>query len=150
MKKKKFKLKHQTDYLSTYNPRLVTDIHGWIDWDMNAINLKRFVDAFDDPYNGASTYLGKKKVRIKKLRIHSGEIPSHPFSNGIVIRNDNNWIVVSTKEEQHKFVIEEVLNEKGQNVVGDVKVGERLNTPSTHLEKAKSIRSKFDSKGLKK
>ena len=66
------------------------------------------------------------------------------------VTNDNNWIVVSTKEEQHKFVIEEVLNEKGQNVVGDVKVGERLNTPSTHLEKAKSIRSKFDSKGLKK
>ena len=150
IEKKEFKLMYQTDYLSSYTPRLSTDIHGWIDWDMNAINLKRFVAAFDDPYNGASTYLGKKKVRIKKLRIHSGEIPSHPFSNGIVIRNDNNWIVVSTKEEQHKFVIEEVLNEKGQNVVGDVKVGERLNTPSTHLEKAKSIRSKFDSKGLKK
>ena len=37
---------------------------------MNAVNLKRFIAAFDDPYNGASTYLDKKKVRIKKLRIH--------------------------------------------------------------------------------
>ena len=117
---------------------------------MNALNLKRFVAAFDDPYNGASTYFGEKKVRIKKLRIHSGEIPSHPFMSGIVMRNDKNWIVVSTKEEQHKVIIEEVLNEKGKNIVGEIKVGERLNTPITHLEKAKSIRAKFNSKGLKK
>ena len=32
--------------------------------------------------------------------------------SGIVIRNDKNWIVVSTREEQHKVIIEEVLNEK--------------------------------------
>ena len=150
IKKENFKLKYQTDYLSSYNPRIVTDIHGWIDWDMNAVNLKRFIAAFDDPYNGASTYLDKKKVRIKKLRIHSGEIPSHPFMSGIVIRNDKNWIVVSTREEQHKVIIEEVLNEKGKNIVGKIKVGERFYTPIKNIEKAKSIRAKFNSEGLKK
>ena len=150
IKKENFKLKYQTDYLSSYNPRIVTDIHGWIDWDMEAINLERFVAAFDDPYSGASTYLGGKKVRIKKLRIHSGEIPSHPFMSGIVMRNDKNWIVVSTKEEKHKVIIEEVLNENGQNVVGDVQVGDRLHTSISYLDEAKGTRAKFNSKGLKK
>ena len=63
---------------------------------------------------------------------------------------EKNWIVVSTKEEQHKVIIEEVLNEKRENIVGEIKVGERLNTPINNLEKAKSIRAKFNAKGLKR
>ncbi len=149
-KREKFILKPQTDYLSSYNPRILTDLHGWIDWSLNAINLKRFVAAFDDPYKGASTYIGEKKVRIKKLRLHSGEISGHPFMSGLVLRNDKKWIVVSSNEDKHKFIIEQVLDKSGKNIVNDIKVGDRFHTSVSKLQKAKSTRVKFGPKGLKK
>ena len=86
----------------------MTNIHGWIDW----FKFKYFqiISAFDDPYAGASTYLNKK-LELKKVQLHGGEIPSHPFSSGLIIRNDGNWVVVST-DENHKILIQEVLDER--------------------------------------
>ena len=123
---KRFKLKTQSSYLSTYNPRLLTRLHGWIDWKLSATNLTRFISAFDDPYEGASTLLNNKEVKIKKIHLHGGEIPNHPFSSGIIVRNDKNWIVVSTIDENHKILIEEVINKNGKNIVSDCKIGDRF------------------------
>lgn len=145
----RFKLKYQTDYLATYNPRLLTDLHGWIDWSQNSINITRFISAFDDPYKGASTFINEKKVRIKKIQMHGGEIPNHPFSSGIILRNDKDWVVVSTIDENHKILIEEVLDEKGNNIVDQLKVGDRFFTPNEKLEEARKIRVKFGPKGIK-
>ena len=145
----KFKLQIQNNYLSTYNPRLSTDLHGWIDWSYNSLNLTRFISAFDDPYEGASTYLNDKKIRLKKVHLHGGEIPNHPFASGIILRNDGNWIVVSTLDENHKILVEEVLDDNGKNLVKELKVGDRFFTPREKLDKAKKIRVKFGPKGLK-
>ena len=57
VKKSEFELRPQLHYLSRYNPRLNTEISGFIDWNMNSYDLKNFINAFDDPYMGASTYL---------------------------------------------------------------------------------------------
>ena len=148
-KGKKFKLKFQNDYLYTYNPRLLTETHGWIDWSLNSLNISRFISAFDDPYAGASTYLNNKKVRIKKAQLHGGEIPSHPFSSGLIIRNDSEWIVVSTVDENHKILIQEVLDERGNNIIKSIKVGDRFFTPDKKLEAARKIRVKIGPKGIK-
>ena len=63
---------------------------------------------------GASTYLNDKKIRLKKIQMHGGEIPNHPFASGIILRNDGNWIVVSTIDENQKILMEEVLDDNGK------------------------------------
>ena len=69
--------------------------------------------------------------------------------SGIVSRHDKNWLVVSTKSK-HMLLIEEVLDEKGNNIIKDIKVGDRFYTPQEELEKSKKKRTIYNSKGLKK
>tara|TARA_Y100000590_G_scaffold467873_1_gene648367 strand:+ start:1444 stop:2448 length:1005 start_codon:yes stop_codon:yes gene_type:complete len=146
----KFHLKHQVDYIGRYNPRLHTLKNGYIDWQMDSYSLYNFINAFDSPYNGAITFLnnGKEKLHIKKVHLHGGDSSNHPFMSGLVSRHDKNWIVVSTTGK-HMLLIEEVINQKGENIIHDIKVGDRFFTPNSHLEEAKQDRILYSSKGLK-
>jgi methionyl-tRNA formyltransferase len=147
-----FELKYQPNYLGRYNPRLNTEIDGMINWDMNSYDLYNFINAFDEPYKGASTYLNNSdfgKLYLKKVHLHGGDSSNHPFMSGIVSRHDKNWIVVSTKSK-HMLLIEEILDENGSNIIRNIKVGDRFYTPFKEIEKSKSIRTIFNSKGLKK
>ena len=152
IKKEKFLLKVQPDYLSSYLPRLSTEENGWIDWSMNPYELIRFINAFDDPYFGASTHLNRKdlgRLHIKSAQLHGGEIINHSFMSGIVIRHDVDWIVVSTSS-RYSLIIEKVLNSKGENIISKIKQGDRFHTPINILDKAKSTRVFFGPKGQKK
>ncbi len=140
-----FTPKYQIDYLGRYNPRLATDINGWIDWGWSSLDLMRFIDAFDSPYLGASTYVNEKRVRLKQVHLHGGDGGNHPFMAGIVVRHDGDWIVVSTADS-NMLLIEEVIDEAGANVRNDIKVGDRFYTLVNCLEKAKSTRVKFGPK----
>ena len=87
IQKEKFQLKPQIHYLSRYNPRLNTKINGFIDWSLNSRDLINFINAFDDPYKGASTYLNNGKfgrLYLKRVQLHGGDTPNHPFMSGIV------------------------------------------------------------------
>ena len=146
-----FDLKPQLSYLGRYNPRLNTEIDGLINWDLNSYDLINFINAFDDPYKGASTFINNsdfQKLYLKKVHLHGGDSSNHPFMSGIVSRHDKNWIVVSTKSK-HMILIEEVLDEKGNNVIKDIKVGDRFYTPYDELDKSKKTRKIYNSKGLK-
>jgi len=146
-----FDLKPQLSYLGRYNPRLNTEIDGLINWDLNSYDLINFINAFDDPYKGASTFINNRdfqKLYLKKVHLHGGDSSNHPFMSGIVSRHDKNWIVVSTKSK-HMILIEEVLDEKGNNVIKDIKVGDRFYTPHEELDKSKKNRKIYNSKGLK-
>lgn len=148
----KFELKPQTSYLGRYNPRLNTDINGLIDWSINPYDLINFINAFDDPYQGASTYLNSGnfgKLFLKKCHLHGGDSSNHPFMTGIVTRHDKNWIVVSTTGK-HMLLIEEVLNNKGKNILSKIKSGDRFFTPVNELKNAKSRRVIYSTKGIKK
>tara|TARA_B100000902_G_C27209871_1_gene863726 strand:+ start:56 stop:1063 length:1008 start_codon:yes stop_codon:yes gene_type:complete len=148
---KYFELKPQLNYLGSYNPRLNTEIDGLINWDMDSYDLLNFINAFDEPYKGASTFLNNGnfgKLYLKKVHLHGGDSSNHPYMSGIVSRHDKNWIVVSTKSK-HMILIEEVLNKKGYNIIKDIKVGDRFYTPYEELEKSKKTRTIFNSKGLK-
>ena len=147
----KFELKPQLNYYGRYNPRLNTETDGLINWDMDSYDLYNFINAFDEPYRGASTFLNNNnfgKLYLKKVQLHGGDSSNHPFMSGIVTRHDKDWIVVSTKSK-HMLLIEEVLDEKGKNIINKIKVGERFYTPYEKLQKSKQKRVIFDSKGLK-
>ncbi len=149
---KYFKLKLQPNYLGRYNPRLNTETDGLINWDLNSYDLINFINAFDDPYKGASTFLnnGKHgKLYLKKVHLHGGDSSNHPYMSGIISRHDKNWIVVSTKSK-HMILIEEVLNKNGKNIIKDLKAGDRFYTPYNEIEKSKKVKTIYNSKGLKK
>ena len=148
---KKYELLSQIKYLGRYNPRLDTDTHGLIDWNMNSYELINFINAFDEPYKGASTYLNNKnfgKLHLKKVQLHGGDSSNHPFMTGIVVRHDDKWLVVSTKSK-HMLLIEEILNSSGDSLLNRIKVGDRFYTPAKELNQAKQNRVRFDSKGKK-
>ena len=147
-----FNLKPQINYLGRYNPRLNTEIDGLINWELDSYDLYNFINAFDDPYKGASTFLNNRnfgKLYIKKVHLHVGDSSNHPYMSGIVARHDKDWITVSTGSK-HSLLIEEVLDKDDNNVIKDIKIGDRFYTPHQELEKSKKSRTIVNSKGFKK
>jgi len=148
----KFSLKPQIDYVGRYNPRLDTDKDGYVDWSLKSYDLINFINAFETPHKGASTFLNNNKfgkVYIKKAQLHGGDSSNHPFMTGIVSRHDKDWLVVSTNSK-HMLLIEEVLDKSGKNIIKKIKVGDRFFTPIKFLESSFKKRSKFFSKGSQK
>ncbi len=148
LKKDRFKLCVQQNYLSSYLPRLSSEKNGWIDWSMDPHELIRFINAFDEPYIGACSFINRSnlgRLHIKSAQLHGGEVINHSFMSGIVIRHDTNWIVVSTSSK-YSLLIEKVLNARGKNILNQIKVGDRFYTPSNVLENAKKYRAFFNSK----
>ena len=103
------------------------------------------INSFDSPYNGASTYINKKRVFIKKVQLHGGEINNHPFMTGIVFRKNQNWIVVSTMDE-NSIIIEEVLDGNGKNIINKIKEGDRFYTTHKKFVSSRSLRVKYKAK----
>ena len=149
-KKKKLTLKNQPDYIGRYNPRLDTKTNGWIDWNTSSYHLIRFLNAFDNPYPGASTMIkNNKRVYIKKAHLHGGETTNHPYMSGLISRHDKKWIVVSTRDE-NMILIEEVLDKKNKNIISTLKPGDRFFTPPKELYLSRKTRVRFNAKGIKK
>tara|TARA_A100001015_G_scaffold320199_1_gene445734 strand:+ start:6813 stop:7820 length:1008 start_codon:yes stop_codon:yes gene_type:complete len=150
-KGEKYSLKEQTKYLGNYNPRLSTNDHGYIDWNINSYDLFNFINSFDDPYPGAMTFLDRGKfgvLRIKSVHLHGGEPSNHPFMSGIVKRHDKDWLVVASSGK-HSILVEEVIDENGENIIDQIRQGDRFYTPNNYLDHAKKTKVKFTSKGKK-
>ena len=148
---KKFSLIDQPRFIGRYNPRLNTDINGYINWDMDSYDLYNFINAFDDPYLGAKSKINRGdfgSLRLKKVHLHGGDSSNHPFISGIVIRNDLDWIVVATKGK-HMLLVEEVLDKDNKNIIDYIKPGDRFYNNYDDLLKARSQRIIYNSKGLK-
>ena len=142
-------LQYQNHNISTYNPRINSDKDSWIDWDLNSVDLINFINAFDEPYDGAKTFYNNKIVKIKSAQITSCIGGSHPFMSGLISNINKNWLTVNISDGKC-LIIEKILNEKNKNILDIVKLGDRLFTHPEKLMTAKSIRSKFNSLGLKK
>ena len=150
--KKKYELKHQPEYLGNYLPKLYTIKNGYINWDLNSIELYSFICAFDDPYQGATTFINgnlNKKIFIKDVFLHGGNLNSHSFMSGLVINKESDWIEVCTKDK-NVLLIKKILNKNGKNIIGKIQKGDRLFTPTKYLDEGKSFRAKYTSLGLKK
>lgn len=143
----KFPLLTQANYLSSSWPRLATDEHAWIDWNMQASELEPFICAFDDPYSGAMTFLDGKKVRLKSILRAPLEQQYHSFQYGLIFRTHPRWVCVAVAGGI--LVVEKVFAEDGTNIIDQLKVGMRFATPREILDKALVTRVGYDSRGRK-
>ena len=138
-----FNLVQQPKYFGSYNPRLNTLKDGFIDWNFESLDLINFINAFDAPYQGASTFVTNKKFKkvfIKKVQLHGGDGINHPYMAGLIQRHDKNWIIVSTASK-FKLIIEEVYDENNTNIINSLKVGDRFYTPVEFLDNSKKKRT---------
>lgn len=122
----------QSEYFSSYWPRLSTSENGWIDWSEGIIPLERFICAFDSPYEGCKTFLNSNKVFIKSVMSDFGDQSFHAFQSGIIYRKSPDWLNVAA--DGGSLIVQEVLDESGRNIIQDIKVGDRFVTPSSYLE----------------
>ena len=144
---KSFECVTQQEYFSSYWPRLATDIHGYIDWSWMLKDIERFICAFDNPYNGSSTFLNGEKVRLKKCYSSFNDGIFHPFQKGFIYRISEDTIFVAT--EQGTLLVNSVLDENGVEIKHNLRVGERFYTPTKYLEEAKQFRAVYTPTGLK-
>ncbi|MDP2586438.1 MAG: formyltransferase family protein [Candidatus Komeilibacteria bacterium] len=142
-----FTLLKQDEKVSSYYPRISTLKNGLINWSMTGQQIALFISAFDDPYPGASTFLGDKKVILKDCQLLPAEENYHPFTSGLVIRKDATGLFVASTGRL--LLIKRVMDENNQEITNQIQLGERFYTPSTELDKAMSFRAIYNAKGLK-
>lgn len=141
-----FETRIQSESLSSYWPRLSSDIHSWINWGLDPVNLERFICAFDDPYPGAKTYVDGKLVHVKKVALNFEDGQFHPYQSGLVYRIGKGWICVAVSGAG--LIIESLKNESGVSVMSDVRIGDRFDTPIELLAQSR-MRISYGPTGLK-
>ena len=94
--KKKIKKIRQNNSKSFYWPRLKTEKNGYIDWSWSAENILSFINAFSDPFIGATTFYEKNKVYLKNVKIVDKKTNFHPYQAGLIYRVKKNKIYIST------------------------------------------------------
>ena len=136
----------QNENFGTYWPRVNTEINGYVNWDWTADEIELFINAFDDPYAGATTFLNGQKLRLKKGFKTQGEASYHPFQYGIVYRIHNGHIFIAAKEGT--IVLGEVYADDETEVFDKIKLGDRLYTPHSYLDQARARRIIYNAEGL--
>lgn len=142
-----FKEINAPEYLSTYWPRLNSSIHGWIDWSNDIEHIDRTICAFDEPYEGSKSFWNNNKVYIKNSSIDFSDGAFHPFQAGIVFRKNSEWISVCAGKGS--LIIQSISDERGNNLISEINVGDRFFTPLSKIEKSLSGRITYTPKGLK-
>lgn len=143
-----FVLRSLDESKSSYYPPLSTRNQGFINWAWNGHDIASFIAAFDDPYPGASTFLGTVKIILKDSVLLPPEDNYHPFTSGIVVRKESDAIFVAT--EGGLLRVCRASNEQGENIISSITLGDRLYTPSTVLDEAMRFRASYGAMGLKK
>jgi len=144
---KEFSLEKQDEDRSSYFPRLHSMTQGFIDWAWGKEEIERFIDAFDEPYCGASTWLNGERVFLKGCSGTNNNDTGHPFLAGIVYRKRNGKIFIGCRNGG--IAIGKALNEKGESVFEKVRLGDRFFTPRESLENAMLFRPIYGPDGLK-
>lgn len=129
------KSKQQADELSTYWPRLNTDVNGWVDWTLGVRELETFICAFDDPYKGAVTTLKNIQIHIKKASLNFSDGIFHSYQSGLIYRKSTSWICVAGIGGN--LIIEQVLSSTGEDLFQIPKVGDRFITSHERVDSAK-------------
>ncbi len=143
---KEFTIQPLQEDFNSYYPFLYTRQHGYIDWRWHTDEIERFICAFDDPYDGASTFLGGQRMFLKSCHAEYGEGHFHPFQVGLIYRKADKTYFVATREGS--LIIHSLKDESGQPMAAQV--GQRFYTPQTVLDEAMQFQAIYDAKGLKK
>ncbi|MFC1568331.1 hypothetical protein ACFL37_01375 [Candidatus Margulisiibacteriota bacterium] len=143
---KVFQLTRSNEAEGLYLPRLYTLRHAYINWDWTANELGRFINAFSDPYAGASTFLANKKVHLKDVSASSADGTFHPFISGLIYRIHDGSVFVAVKDGS--LIIKKVLDEQGRDIAAELRIGQRLYTPAKYLEEAMLFNAEYNSEGI--
>lgn len=124
IKNKKFMRRKQNNKNSYYWPRLKSDRDGKINWSWSSDEIVSFIRAFSHPYNGAFSFISKKKIRIFKAIAKKSKHRFHPFQNGIIFRIEKNKIYIASGKNE--IIIERKYT---KNLNNDLKsyLGKRFN-----------------------
>lgn len=145
-KGKTYALRELDERRSSSYPFLSTPHQGWINWGWNGGDVVSFIGAFGDPYKGASTYLGGRRVYLKGCGVQKAEERYHPFTSGIVVRRNNEGVFVATKGVLLR--ITRVCDEDGRDITSEIVPGLRFHTPSSTLDDALRFSALYGAKGL--
>ena len=126
----------QSEYFSSYFPRLSTELNGWINWSWTPIEIEKFICAFDEPHAGAHTFLNGKVVHIKDVVLSPQDGAFHSFQSGVVYRISKSWICVAVPGST--LVIQKVFDENGLSVLEMIQPGDRFITPTSNLQEGLS------------
>ena len=129
-----FKLKKINQKMSLNFPRLNTDLNGIIDWSYDVGELNKFINAFSNPYKGASTFYNKRKVYLRNSKVFKKN-NFHIYSSGIIVNIFKNKIYVAVKGGI--LVLDNVTDKNGKDLKKILDVGKRFFTPNNLIEKAK-------------
>lgn len=143
---KEFSTSTLQESFSSYYPFLNTLKHGWIDWSWNVNELDRFICAFDDPYVGASTYLGETRVFLKGCQTEPSEPDFHPFHAGLIYRRSASGVNIAARGGA--LLVRQILTKEGTNITKKIAEGQRLTTPRAELESAMAFDAIYGAKGL--
>lgn len=142
-----FEVTPQQEAQSTYWPRLSTDCHGYVDWSWTCEEIAAFIDAFDRPYPGASTFWNGQRVRLKDAQAGgSADGGFHPFQSGLVYRKTSEGLWVAARGGA--LLIGEVADETGLDLIPSIRLGDRLYTPRQYLEAAQQTRLAYTPSGV--
>ena len=127
-------LSQQTEYLSSYWPRLMAEQSAWIDWSWPGEHIERFICAFDDPYDGASTTWRGQTISLKKA-FFQPDVNRHPYQHGLVFRKNVEIPYLSVSVQGGTLFIGEASVD-GNDVMMQMAVGDRLQTSADRLFEA--------------
>tara|TARA_B100000767_G_C19745689_1_gene528391 strand:- start:63 stop:1073 length:1011 start_codon:yes stop_codon:yes gene_type:complete len=137
----------QLEYFSSYWPRLNTKLNGWIDWRYDIFALEKFICAFDNPYEGASTFLNGEVVHLKNVSADFSDGNFHTYQSGLIYRNNKKWISISCSGGT--LIVENITDKNGNSIMSNIAFGDRLITPLDKLEHSFD-RIIYTPEGLKK
>ena len=129
LNEKNFKLKDISNKNSFYWPKLDTRKNGWINWNWESKEIVDFINSFSEPYEGASTMLNNKIIRLKSAKKANSKIKFHPYQNGLIYKKIKNSIFVVSKNGGIIIDVSHLKNTKNF-------LGKRLFTPNQKLQNA--------------
>lgn len=121
-----------------YFPPLSAERNGWLDWNWHGGDIVAFIQAFSDPYDGASTFFQGHRVKIFGARFVEGDVALHPFTRGLVVGISKDVLRLAVLGGELQLNKHEVV---GQSV-NKIREGDRLHTPQSFLDDAKAFRRK--------
>lgn len=130
----------------TFYPRLYTMEHGFVDWQWTGEEIEKFICAFDEPYAGASTFIGEVRVWLKDVTFDRGSSSFHPFMSGIVYKKSNDFLCVAVKGGT--LIIRSIVDGNGDSYLQKVRIGKRFYTPARILERAMLYNAVYTAKGI--
>lgn len=131
---------------SLFMPRLSTANQAFINWAWNTDEIVKFINAFDEPYAGASTFTQGTRVFLKDGSVDFGDGPFHPFQSGLIIRKVSGRLYVVTVDGT--LIIGSCRNEAGEEMYRHIRLGARMHTPKDRLDAAMEFSASYDAKGL--